>query len=35
MSERYKAIDAEAPYFTTFTLIEWIHLFAIQKFAAI
>jgi len=35
MSERYKAFDAEAPYFITFTLVEWIQLFAIQEFVAI
>jgi putative transposase len=35
MSERYKAFDAEAPYFITFTLVEWIQLFTIQQFAAI
>jgi len=35
MSERYKAFDAEAPYFITFTLVEWIHLFDIPEFATI
>jgi putative transposase len=35
MSERYKAFDAEAPYFIAFTLVEWLHLFDIQEFAAI
>ena len=35
MSERYKAFEAEAPYFITFTLVEWIHLFDIQEFATI
>jgi REP element-mobilizing transposase RayT len=35
MSERYKAFESEAPYFITFTLVEWIHLFDIQEFATI
>jgi REP element-mobilizing transposase RayT len=35
MSELYKAFDAEAVYFITFTLIERIQLFTIQEFAAI
>jgi putative transposase len=35
MSERYKAFDPEAPYFITFTLVEWIPLFTNQQFATI
>jgi len=35
LSERNKDFVAEAPYFTTFTLGEWIHLFAIQELATI
>ena len=35
MSERYKAFDAEAPYFITLTLVEWVHLFNIRQFATI
>lgn len=35
MSERYKAFDPDAPYFITFTLVEWIQLFDIHQFATI
>jgi REP element-mobilizing transposase RayT len=35
MSERYKAFEAEAPYFITFTLVEWIPLFELRDFATI
>ena len=35
MSERYKAFEAEAPYFITFTLVEWIPLLEIQNLATI
>ena len=35
MSERYKAFEAEAPYFITFTLVDWIPLLEIQEFATI
>jgi REP element-mobilizing transposase RayT len=35
MSERYKAFDAEAPYFITFTMVEWIPLLEISEFATI
>ena len=35
MSEQYKAFDAQAPYFTTFTLVEWLPLLTIPEFAAI
>jgi putative transposase len=34
MSEQYKAFDAEAPYFITFTLVEWIPLLNIPEFAS-
>lgn len=34
MYERHKSFDAEAPYFTKFTLVERIHLFDIREFAA-
>jgi REP element-mobilizing transposase RayT len=35
MSEQYKIFEPDAPYFTTFTLVEWLPLFAIREFAAI
>jgi REP element-mobilizing transposase RayT len=35
MSEKYKTYEADAPYFITFTLVEWIPLFAIPEFASI
>ena len=35
MSEQYKVFDAEAPYFITFTLVEWIPLLNIPEFASI
>jgi putative transposase len=35
MSERYKAFEAEAPYFITFTLVEWLPLFEKQEIANI
>jgi REP element-mobilizing transposase RayT len=35
MSERYKAFEAEAPYFVTFTLVEWIPLLGIPEFATL
>jgi REP element-mobilizing transposase RayT len=35
MSEKYKAYEADAPYFITFTLVEWIPLFAIPEFASV
>ena len=33
MSERYKAFEAEAPYFVTSTLVKWIPLLGIPEFA--
>ena len=35
MSGKHKAYETDAPYFTTFTLVEWIPLFAIPEFATI
>jgi len=35
MSEQYKAFDPEAPYFITFTLVDWIPLLNIPDFASI
>jgi putative transposase len=35
MSEKYKAFDLNSPYFITFTLVEWQHLFHITQFAKI
>ena len=35
MSEQYKAFDAEAPYFITFTLVDWIPLLTKPEFASI
>jgi putative transposase len=33
MSEKYKTFDTESAYFITFTLVEWLPLFAIPEFA--
>jgi REP element-mobilizing transposase RayT len=35
MSEKYKSFDAEASYYITFTLVEWLPLFAETIFASI
>ncbi|NVO19526.1 MAG: transposase [Bacteroidetes bacterium] len=35
MSEKYKASEPDSPYFITFTIVEWIHLFDIEEFASI
>jgi len=35
MSERYKAFDPEAPYFITFTLVEWLRLLTLPKISDI
>lgn len=35
MSEKYKAFEADAPYFITFTLVEWLPLFSIPVFAEV
>lgn len=35
MSERYTTFQAEAPYFVTFTLVEWIPLLGIPEFVSL
>ncbi len=35
MSEKYKIFDPDKPYFVTFTVVDWIELFCIDKYADI
>ena len=35
MSEKYKVLDADAPYFITLTIVEWLPLFSFPEFTKI